>query len=153
VTAAIINPFIAATIDTYKRMLFDDAVKPGAPALKKQPAPRYDVSTTIGLSGKAQGMISIAYSADVAVKTISAMVGSTIDKDGPDLADGVGEVVNIIAGYAKKDLVEYALQISLPSVIRGDHSITTPSGVPCIVVPFESKYGSFVMEVVLVTKK
>ncbi|MCL2844338.1 MAG: chemotaxis protein CheX [Chitinivibrionia bacterium] len=150
--AAIINPFIAATIDTYKRMLFDDAVKPGAPALKKQPYPNYDVSTTIGLSGKAQGMISIAYSYDVAIKTISAMVGGTIEKNSPDLADGVGEIVNIIAGYAKKDLVEYALQISLPSVIRGEHFITTPSGVPCIIVPFESKYGKFIMEVVLVTK-
>lgn len=150
--AAIINPFINATIDTYKRMLFDDALKPGAPTIKKQPYPNYDVSTSIGLSGKAQGMISIAYSYDVAIKTISAMIGAPITKDGPDLADGVGEIVNIVAGYAKKDLLEYSLEISLPSVIRGEHFITTPSGVPCIIVPFESKYGKLIMEVAMVTK-
>ncbi|MCL1947322.1 MAG: chemotaxis protein CheX [Chitinivibrionia bacterium] len=150
---ALINPFINATIGTYKLMLFDDALKPAAPFIKKQPYPHYDISTTIGLSGKATGMISIAYSIDVAVKTISAMVGTQVDKDGADLGDGIGEIVNIVAGYAKKDLTQYALEISLPSVIKGDHFVVTPSGVPCIVVPFESKYGKFTMEVALVTKK
>jgi len=150
--ATVINPFISATVETYKRMLFDDALKPSAPYIKKQPFPHYDISTTIGLSGRATGVISIAYSYDVAIKTISGMIGTEITKESPDLADGVGEIVNIVAGYAKKDLVEYALEISLPSVIKGDHFITTPSGVPCIVVPFESKYGKLTMEVALVAK-
>jgi len=151
--AAIINPFINATVETYKLMLFDDALKPDAPFIKKQPFPHYDISTTIGLSGKATGMISIAYSIDVAVKTISAMVGAQIDKNSRDLGDGIGEIVNIVAGYAKKDLVQYALEISLPSVIKGDHFIVTPSSVPCIIVPFESKYGKLIMEVAMITKK
>jgi len=151
--AAIINPFISATVDTYKRMLFDNDLKPEAPFIKKQPFPHYDISTTIGLSGKAAGIISIAYSKmSVAVDTISAMVGGRIDEKSPDLADGVGEIVNIVAGYAKKDLVQYALEISLPSVIKGNHWICTPSGVPCIVVPFVSKYGKLAMEVALVAK-
>jgi len=150
--ATIINPFISATIDTYKLMLFDNDVKPEVPFLKKQPFPHYDISTTIGLSGKAAGIISIAYPSDVAIKTISAMLCTEIDFKSPDLADGVGEIVNIVAGYAKKDLVQYALEISLPSVIKGSHWVCTPSGVPCIVVPFMSKYGKFAMEVALVAK-
>ena len=152
--AALINPFISATIDTYKNMLFENDLKPDTPFLKKEPYPSYDISTTIGLSGKATGVISIAYpEMSVALKTISAMVGIPVTEKSPDLADGVGEIVNIIAGYAKKDLVRYALEISLPSVIKGNHWICTPSGVPCIVVPFESKYGKLSMEVALVTKK
>lgn len=151
--AAAINPFISATVATYKNMLFDNDVKPSAPFLKKEPFPSYEISTTIGLSGKAAGSISIAYPMEVALKTISAMIGAPVDQKSPDLADGVGEIVNIVAGYAKKDLVQYALEISLPSVIKGEHWICTPSGVPCIVVPFESKYGKFCMEVALVTKK
>jgi chemotaxis protein CheX len=152
--AALINPFISATVETYKNMLFEDNLKPGVPFLKKEPYPNYDISTTIGLSGKATGVISIAYTEmAVAIRTISAMVGATVEPKGHDLPDGVGEIVNIIAGYAKKDLVRYALEISLPSVIRGEHWICTPSGVPCIVVPFESKYGKLSMELALVTKK
>jgi chemotaxis protein CheX len=150
--AEIINPFISATIDTYKLMLYDKDLKPSAPFLKKQPFIHYDISTTIGLSGKAAGIISIAYPTEVAIKTVSAMVGSQVSSTSPDLADGIGEIVNIVAGYAKKDLVQYALEISLPSVIRGNHFICTPSGVPCIVVPFTSIYGNLWMEVALVTK-
>jgi len=150
--ATIINPFISATIDTYKLMLSDTEIKPGTPFLKKQPFPQYDISTTIGLSGKAAGIICIAYPMEVAIKTISAMVGMELDVKNPILADGVGEIVNILAGYAKKDLTQYALEISLPSVIKGNHWISTPSGVPCIVVPFMSKYGKLAMEVALVAK-
>ncbi|MDR0304532.1 MAG: chemotaxis protein CheX [Chitinispirillales bacterium] len=152
--AALINPFISATVDTYKNMLFENDLKPSQPFLKKEPYPNYEISTTIGLSGKAVGVISIAYpKIEIALATISAMIGAPVDAKSSDLADGVGEIVNIIAGYAKKDLVRYALEISLPSVIKGEHWICTPSGVPCIVVPFDSKYGKLYMEVALVIKK
>lgn len=146
-----INPFIASTISTYKTMLFDE-IKPMKPFLKTEPFPTYDVSATIGLSGNAQGIIAIAYDIDTAVKTCSGMLGAPVAAGSPDLTDAIGEIVNIIAGYAKKDLTEYKLEISLPSVITGDgHFICTPSRTHAIVVPFSSKYGDFSMEVALIT--
>ena len=146
-----INPFIKSTMETYKSMLFDD-IKPLKPFLKQEPFPTYDISATIGLSGNAQGIIAVAYDTDTAVKTCSAMVGAPIEKGSADLTDAIGEIVNIIAGFAKKDLTEYKLEISLPSVITGDgHFICTPSRTHAIVVPFASKYGEFSMEVALIT--
>ena len=69
-----------------------------------------------------------------------------------DIVDGIGEIVNIVAGYAKKDLTEYDLSISLPNVVLGEgHQVTVPTGVPAIVVPFDSPLGHFSMEVALVT--
>ena len=146
-----INPFIKSTIETYKSMLFDD-IKPLKPFLKTEPFPTYDVSATIGLSGNAQGIIAVAYNMDCAVKTCSGMIGAPVAADSADLTDAIGEIVNIIAGFAKKDLTEYKLEISLPSVITGpDHFICTPSRTHAIVVPFETKYGKLSMEVALIT--
>lgn len=146
-----INPFIKSTIETYKSMLFDD-IKPLKPFLKSEPFPTYDVSSTIGLSGNAQGIIAVAYDMDTAIKTCSGMVGAPIAAGSSDLTDAIGEIVNIIAGYAKKDLTEYKLEISLPSVITGNgHYICTPSKSMAIVVPFETKYGKLSMEVALIT--
>ena len=146
-----INPFIKSTMATYSSMLFDTVVS-GKPFLKKEPFQTYDISATIGLSGNAQGIIALAYSKECAVKTASAMIGASIEYGSADLTDAMGEIVNIIAGFAKKDLAEYKLDISLPSVITGDHFICTPSRTLGLVVPFTSKYGAFAMEVALITK-
>ncbi len=146
-----INPFISSTMATYSSML-GDTIKPLKPYLKKEPFPTYDISSTIGLSGNAQGIIAIAYDMNTAIKTVEGMLGCPVAANSADLTDAVGEIVNIVAGFAKKDLTQYNLEISLPAVITGvNHFICTPSRTPAIVVPFTSKYGNFAMEVALIT--
>jgi len=132
--------------------MLGDSIKPMKPHLKKEPFPTYDISATIGLSGNAQGIIALAFDMDTALKTVEGMLGCPIEPHSADLTDAIGEIVNIVAGFAKKDLTEYQLEISLPSVITGpNHFISTPSSTPAIVVPFTSKYGNFAMEVALIT--
>jgi chemotaxis protein CheX len=146
-----INPFIISTIDTFKLMIKID-VKPDKPLLKQGNEPLYDISGIIGLSGNAQGAISLSFPKIVALKTISAMIGSEIKIIGPEITDGIGELVNIIAGNAKQHLTEYHLNISLPNVIVGkDHYVSSPSGIPTIIVPFKCEFGDFAMEVSLKT--
>jgi chemotaxis protein CheX len=71
---------------------------------------------------------------------------------GPEVADAIGEIANIIAGNAKQHLTQYNLSISLPKVIMGkDHKVASQRGVPTIVVPFQSTLGEFAMEVSLKT--
>jgi chemotaxis protein CheX len=146
---AYVNPFVSSTIETFKTMMKIDVV-PQKPVLKKASGMSYDVSGIIGLSGTAQGSISLSFPKIVALKTVSAMIGQEIKIVGPDVTDGIGEIVNIIAGNAKQNLTKYSLNISLPNVIIGkDHSVTAPSGTPTIIVPFTSKIGDFAMEVTL----
>ena len=54
-----VNPFIKATVETFKTMLNLDLVT-GTPMLKKDAEHSYDVSGVFGLSGEAQGVISIS---------------------------------------------------------------------------------------------
>jgi chemotaxis protein CheX len=148
---AFVNPFIISTIETFKKMLHVD-VKPGKPSLKHEGDPVYDISGIIGLSGIAQGAISISFPKIVALKAVSAMLGSEVKIIGPEMTDGIGEIVNIIAGNAKQYLTQFHLTISLPNVIVGkNHSITAPSNTPSIVVPFNGAIGAFAMEVSLKT--
>jgi chemotaxis protein CheX len=150
---AYVNPFITSTISTFKTMLHVE-VKPGKPRLKKDEQPIHDISGIIGMSGSAQGAIAISFPKTVALKAVSAMLGSEIKIIGPELTDGIGELVNIIAGNAKQYLTEYKLTISLPNVIVGrNHSIIPPSHTPSIVVPFIGVIGEFAMEVSLKTPK
>jgi chemotaxis protein CheX len=147
-----INPFITATINTFKTMMNIEA-HPEKPKIKAEPHPTYDVSGIIGLSGNAQGSIAISFPKIMALKVVSKMLGAEIKVVGPELTDGIGELANIIAGNAKQDLAQYQLSISLPNVIIGkDHTITGQSGVPMIIVPFTTPLGDFAMEVSLKTK-
>jgi len=147
---AYVNPFISATVACFKNMVFVDA-KQGAPMIKKEPFPRYDISGIIGLSGGAQGAISLCFPLRSALDVVSQMIGSPITECGVDLADAVGEIANIIAGFAKRDLAGLNLSISLPNVIINNHVLSGLSGVPTIIVPFTCPLGPFAMEVSLKT--
>ena len=150
---AYVNPFISSTVDTFKTMMRIE-VSAQKPQLKQGTNPLYDISGIIGLSGNAMGSISLSFPKVVALKTVSAMLGADIKIVGPELTDGIGEIVNIIAGHAKRNLTQYNLTISLPNVIVGkDHIVAGPTGTPTVVVPFASTVGNFAMEVMLKTAK
>jgi len=84
---------------------------------------------------------------------VKKMLGDISSVSEDDVIDGVGEIVNIIAGNAKAYLTKYDLSISLPNVIIGDnHTLAGQSGSPTIVVPFISGELNFIMEVSLKTK-
>ena len=148
---AFINPFVVSTIETFKKMLNTDA-KPGKVQLKNESTYTYDISGVIGLSGEAQGSICLSFPKLIALKVVSALVGSDIKIVGPEVSDAIGEIANIIAGNAKQHLTQFNLSISLPKVIMGkDHKIASQRGIPTIMVPFESPLGNFAMEVSLKT--
>lgn len=147
-----INPFVSATIVCYQTMMAV-TIKPGEPSIKKYPYPAYDISGVIGLSGEAQGSISLSYPEAVAIQSVKLMVGDSTPIGDVELADAIGEIANIVAGYAKKELTKFKLSISLPNVIIGkNHILANQSGSPTIVVPFSSEIGAFAMEVSLKTR-
>ncbi|MCL2688797.1 MAG: chemotaxis protein CheX [Chitinispirillia bacterium] len=145
------NPFIVSTIETFKKMLNIEG-KTGKLSLKSNSAYTYDVSGVIGLSGEAQGAICLSFPKEVALKAVSALLGMEIKEMGPDVSDGIGELVNIVAGNAKQYLTKYSLSISLPKVIIGkDLQLAPTKGVPTLVVPFISSLGEFAIEISLKT--
>lgn len=147
-----VNPFIRSTLDTFATMVGVKAV-PGKPGVKTVPYPTYDISGIIGLSGDAQGSIAISFPKVMALRVVSKLLGVSIKIIGPEVVDGIGELANIVAGNAKKDLAGMDLSISLPNVVIGkDHIVGGGGGVAIITVPFGTELGDFAMEVSLKTR-
>lgn len=146
-----INPFILATKSCFTTMVATE-VHPETPSLKTHPYPTYDISGVIGLSGTAQGSISLSFPRVDAENFVKLMLGGITSLSEDEMVDGIGEIVNIIAGNAKQHLTNFDLSISLPNVIIGKkHTLSGQSGSPTIVVPFSGNNGKFAMEVSLKT--
>ncbi len=144
-----INPFLQATRETFKTMLKCE-VKAGKPKLKFTPDMEYHISGIIGLSGGLLGMVALCFSEDVALKSISAFIQEELTEFDEVVFDGVGELINIIAGYAKKFMTGFSIDISLPMEITGlNHLLRVPKDALTFVVPFESTLGKFYLFVSL----
>lgn len=144
-----INPFISATIESFKTMV-GTAVVPGKIKLKDNKNLTHDISGIIGLSGGAKGAISLSFPVDVALEVVSNFIGEPITELNEDVTDAIGELANIIAGYAKKDLAEFNISISLPSVVTGKgHQISDAKDVLSMVIPFTWNDKSFDLGVAL----
>jgi chemotaxis protein CheX len=146
-----VNPFIVSTLETLKKMFNIDS-RAGKLALKNNNIHSYDVTGVIGLTGEACGNICLSFPEDVAFRAVSALLGMEIKAMGDEITDGIGELVNIVAGNAKQYLTQFKLSISLPKVVVGkNHSIASMSGIPTVVVPILSSLGEFAMEISLKT--
>jgi chemotaxis protein CheX len=138
-----LNPFISATMETFASMV-KTPITPGKLFLMQSGKLRCDISGIIGLSGGAKGAVILSFPKLTALKTVSGLLGEKVVMMDDGVKDAVGELANIVAGAAKKDLSRYNISISLPSVIFGDnHEVMGFKDTIPLVVPFESTLGVF----------
>lgn len=146
-----INAFLNATTNVIKTMAFTECVG-GKPYVKKQSEAAGDVSGIIGITGDAQGSLSISFTEKCICNIVSNMFGENIPALNEEVKDAVGELTNMISGDARRDLSEKGVTLigAIPSVISGkDHSIKHMSKAPVIAIPFSTKAGNFTVEVSL----
>lgn len=149
----LINPFISAVQHVFRTMVGSE-VSIGQPYVKEDAVGSADVSGVIGLSGDATGCVVLSYPTEVACKVASAFAGVEIDKDHEDFADAIGELTNMVAGNAKKDLHGLRIGISMPSVVVGEgHVISRSRAAPRLVIPCRVEQGRFQVEVALRVEK
>ncbi len=144
-----ITPFIDAVTGAFDQ-LFQLQPKALTPYLaKKDEVLDWDISGIIGIAGEARGLVVLSFPAALAQELTSLLTGSSKTETDEDVTDTVGELVNIIAGNAKKGLEEFRLLISLPSIVQGHHhQVTWPSGpIPIITIPFSTTKGYFSLSV------
>lgn len=146
-----VKPFIQETVNTFEMML---GVKPAEQELetKESTDGTYDISAIIGISGSGTGAVVVSFPEDVACRIVSRMLGEEITEVNQDVSDGLGELVNIITGNAKRGLVKYGfkdLSLSLPNVVVGKHrTVWRSKDMPCLMKRFfSSELGSFCIEV------
>ncbi len=150
-SASAINPKLIVPFVNSVRNVFSTMVKVPTeierPVVKGLPGPSYDVSAIIGFSGDVVGSVVVSFQLEAARKLVAAFAQVELEIESPDFADALGELANMIAGNAKKDLGCNAT-ISTPSVIVGaGHHVARLSDVPTLVVPCKTPVGDFAVEV------
>lgn len=146
-----IQPFVDATIKVFKEFLGVE-ITPGQPFLfdHNEHKYSYDISGIIGIGGHTQGVVVVSLPKMIALNLASKITGESIRIFDDTVIDLVGEIVNIIAGNAKKGLEQYQLVISLPSIVKGvNHQIAGVSGVRMIGIPFSATKGNIYLFVSL----
>jgi chemotaxis protein CheX len=144
-----VNPFILSNMETFAKMVGTEA-KPGKPILKQEARLDYDISGIIGLSGKVIGTVALSFPQATALAVCNKFMSADLKEMNGEILDAVGELINIVAGNAKKGLSEFNIEISLPSVIVGkNHRIVEPKGSVGFIIPFACALGSFHMAVSL----
>ena len=147
--AEYVNPFLKASINLFKEYLGLQAVA-GKPHLLGDPQDLDAVSAIIGLAGETRGAVVLSFSRETAMRIVSKMAGQEYKMLSNEVIDGVGELINIIAGNAKQDLLDFRIEISLPGVITGNsYKIRWPEGIPVVSIPFTTELGPFTVNVSL----
>lgn len=119
-------------------------VKVGDPEHKISGVHPPDIIGVIGLSGTAQGMVALRFPDKSALAIIGHMVGAKFDDVDSSIVDGVGELVNMVAGSAKGRFRGHNISVSLPTVVRGDICrLSNMVDAVWVEVPFESILGNF----------
>jgi chemotaxis protein CheX len=134
-----IQPFIDVCKNVFKEFVGTELIE-GRPYFAETNAlSEWDISAVIGLTGEARGAVVISMRKNLVIK-LTDMLTNTKHKDIDDeVIDAIGEIINIIAGNAKKGLEQdFHLVISLPTIVQGkDHSIKWPNSQARIIcIPF-----------------
>lgn len=146
-----INPFLVATLNVLKIQTKVEA-QPGKLYLKKRGDSLLgDISGVIGIVSESfNGSVIISFPAATFLAIMSSMLGETYTEIVPDIIDGAGEITNQVFGQSKAILNEkgYGIKTAIPSVVSGkDHTLTSLTNGPTVVIPFTTKVGEFFVEI------
>ncbi len=150
-----IQPFLAATLKVLQTMT-NTAARPGRPS-KREPQPATGViSAVIELTGGTKGSISLTFTEAAIVGIVNNMLGEAYTEMNEDIADAVGELVNMISGEARRNLAEqgFVFHAGIPQLTEGEgHTIPHAVSGGIFFVPFKTEDGVFYIEACFESQK
>ncbi|OGV53171.1 MAG: hypothetical protein A2017_04635 [Lentisphaerae bacterium GWF2_44_16] len=145
-----VNPFVEATVHTFKSMCGVEPVRDGKLELKEAGfIGAYDLLGVLGLSGGVRGAILMTMDLEVGKKVVGAFLMEAIPEANADLMDGYGEILNIIAGAAAAKLEGMRINLALPTVVLGkNQQMHAKIGNPWVIIPMKfPEWGKFNIEI------
>jgi len=143
VSKDLIAPFVDAVSNVFNTMIDIQIEKQGAYLLEEHKV-QYDVSGVMGITGKLSGTIAVSFPKKLSCQVVSALLGEKLETFDETVVDGIGEVVNMISGDAKRLFENNGMgfEISLPAVVVGsNHKISSKSNVPHVLIVFQTGDG------------
>lgn len=148
----ILKPFVDGTIHTLEVQLKVQG-HAGKPFIKDQnnKGAQIDIAGVVGIvSSSFTGNIGLCFPTSTFLLSMEKMLGEPYTEITDEIADGAGELMNMIFGYAKKILngEGFDLGRALPTVIVGENlRIKQKNSHTVIVLPFDSTIGPFQLEI------
>lgn len=138
-------PFIEAVHSTFETMMRRNISRKEI-YTKKNHVMFGDISGVVGISGKICGTSSVSLPGPMAIECIGDMMREEISDGLVDtmVQDGVGEIINMVAGSAKTALAntEYEIECTLPTIISGrGHELYHREGTCNVSIIFETDKG------------
>lgn len=150
---AFVNAFIRSTENVLTTMAKITSLKKKEASVEKNFKPKGDVIGTMGLSGHADGSMAVSFTRKLAARLVANLLDSDPNDLSPDdIDDGVGELVNMIAGGAKTELAgtKYHFNLSIPTVVSGEGArVGMQRGVHYVVLVFNADGDEFAIQVSL----
>lgn len=134
-----IQPFVDVCLSVFPEFVGSPVTAERPHFMDKNDAHDWDVSAIIGLTGEARGAVVISMKKQLALRLTGILTGAEHPDMDDEVVDAIGEIINIIAGNAKRGLEEsFRLVISLPTIVKGaGHTIQWPNDQARIIcIPF-----------------
>ncbi len=151
-----INLFIESVQNLFLSMLGCKA-NPGKAGIADGVGNSEGITALIGLSGPIRGNVALTFPEKTVLNVINRMLGSKMRVVDELVTDSVAELVNIVAGGAKKKLSSAdgpPVDLGLPTVLSGNgYVVQYPSKSIWFEVPFTSDLGSFTLQVTFESQK
>jgi len=145
-----INLFVESVQNLFLSMLRCQA-NPGEVGVADGVGNSGDITALIGLSGPVRGNVALTFPKETVLAIVNRMLGSKAQVVDDIVADGVAELVNMVAGAAKKKLSSAdgpSVDLGFPTVLSGNgYIVQHPSKSIWFEVPFTSDLGSFTLQV------
>ena len=145
-----INLFIESVQNLFLSMMGCKA-NPGKTGLTDGVGNPGDLTALIGLSGLVRGNVALTFPVETVLAIVNRMLGSKKRVVDDIVTDGVAELVNMVAGEAKKKLSSPdspPVDLGLPTVLSGNRYVVQhPSKSIWLEVPFTSDLGPFTLQV------
>ncbi len=137
-----VMPFVEATTETFSAMCSMECSKSGRVESLHGALAVDQIVCIIGFTGDVKGAIVLSMPMDVAVKLVSAFVYEELTPDNPELTDGFGELLNIIAGAGGAKIEGKEVKISLPTTLMGkDKIVVSRHDTPWAKIPMKFSDG------------
>lgn len=134
-----LDVFATASINTFNTMCGIAVRQDGACYRKEGVFPTHETVAIMGFSGAVRGAVIMTMPVPVAQGLVGAFIGEAVTQVSADLTDGLGEILNIIAGAATSEMADLKLRISLPTVLVGkEQRLATKQNAPWFVIPLEA---------------
>ena len=149
-------PFLDSVKDFFNTMLQAEVRAKADGEQIPQSTDLYDLAAMIGISGPVRGNVMLSLGSKTAIAVVNRLLSVELNEVDGTVADGVAEMVNIIAGNAKARLGGggVPLALGLPNVVRGEgYSLDYPSGTERVDLRFACEFGPFLLRLTFAQEK